>query len=88
VLEPERSEADRLELARALRDLRGSGLTGEALGRRIYMSQAKISRIETGRITPSVTDVELIVHALRAEPERSRELVDLAASSGTSCRPC
>lgn len=59
MLDPEWPEADRLELATALRDLRrAAGLSGQALGARVYMSQTKISRIETGRIVPSVTDGE------------------------------
>ncbi|MGQ0777087.1 MAG: helix-turn-helix domain-containing protein [Pseudonocardiales bacterium] len=79
MLDPEWSEADRLELSSALRDLRrAAGLSGHALAARVYMSQTKISRIETGRIIPSITDVELIVYALDADAERSRELVSLA----------
>lgn len=83
-LQPEWSEADRTELAGALRELRrASGLSGAALGAKVYMSQAKVSRIETGRIVPSVTDVELLVHALQVEPERARELVGLARVANT-----
>lgn len=88
MLDPEWSEADRLELATALRDLRrAAGLSGQALGARVYMSQTKISRIETGRIIPSITDVELIVYALDVDAERSRELVSLARAANTEFRP-
>lgn len=88
MLDPEWSEADRLELATALRDLRrAAGLSGQALGARVYMSQAKISRIETGRIIPSVTDVELLVYALEVDAERSGELVSLARVANTEFRP-
>ncbi|MGQ0716972.1 MAG: helix-turn-helix domain-containing protein [Pseudonocardiales bacterium] len=88
MLDPEWSEADRLELATALRDLRrAAGLSGQALGARVYMSQTKISRIETGRIVPSVTDVELLVYALDVDAERSRELVSLARAANTEFRP-
>jgi transcriptional regulator with XRE-family HTH domain len=88
MLDPEWSEADRLELATALRDLRrATGLSGQALGARVYMSQTKISRIETGRIIPSITDVELIVYALGVDPERSRELVSMARVANTEFRP-
>ncbi|MGH3922287.1 MAG: helix-turn-helix domain-containing protein [Pseudonocardiaceae bacterium] len=87
MLDPEWSEADRLELATALRDLRrAAGLSGQALGDRVYMSQTKISRIETGRIVPGITDVELLVYALDVDPERSRELVSLARSANTEFR--
>ncbi|MGH3873333.1 MAG: helix-turn-helix domain-containing protein [Pseudonocardiaceae bacterium] len=88
MLDPELSEADRLELATALRDLRrAAGLSGQALGARVYMSQTKISRIETGRIVPSVTDVELLVYALDVGVERSGELVSLARVANTEFRP-
>lgn len=88
MLDPEWSEVDRLELSAALRDLRrAAGLSGHALAARVYMSQTKISRIETGRILPSVTDVELIVYALDTDAERSRELVSLARTANTEFRP-
>ncbi|MGH3941064.1 MAG: helix-turn-helix domain-containing protein [Pseudonocardiaceae bacterium] len=88
MLDPEWSEVDRLELSSALRDLRrAAGLSGHALAARVYMSQTKISRIETGRIIPSITDVELIVYALDADAERSRELVSLARVANTEFQP-
>ena len=88
MLQPERSETDRMELAEALRELRrASGLSGTALGAQVYMSQAKVSRIENGRIIPSVTDVELLVHALEVESERGRELIGLARIANTEHQP-
>lgn len=88
MLDLEWSEADRLELATALRDLRrAAGLSGKALGARVYMSQTKISRIETGRIIPSITEVELIAYALDVDAERSRELVSLARAANTEFQP-
>lgn len=88
MLDPEWSETDRLELSTALRDLRrAAGLSGQASGARVYMSQTKISRIETGRIIPSVTDVELLVYALDVDAERSRELVSMARAVNTEFRP-
>jgi len=52
-------------LAATLRGLRkNAGLTGERLGARCAMSQSKISKIETGKIVPSTTDVERILRAL------------------------
>jgi len=84
MLQPEWSEADRMELAGALRELRrASGLSGAALGARVYMSQTKVSRIETGHVVPSVTDVELLVHAMQVDPDRGRELVGLARIANT-----
>ncbi len=88
MLQPERSEADRMELAGALRELRRvAGLSGAALGAKVYMSQAKVSRIETGHVIPSITDVELLAHALQVEPERGRELVGLARIANTEYEP-
>jgi transcriptional regulator with XRE-family HTH domain len=53
------------ELGRALASLRkNKGMTGEALGRAIGASQAKISKIERGVLRPSPLDVERIVLAL------------------------
>lgn len=77
-----------MELATTLHELRrSSGLSGHALGVRVFMSQAKVSRIETGRIVPSITDVELIVHALGVDPEKSRELVGLARVANSEYQP-
>lgn len=88
MLQPEWSEADRMELAGALRELRrASGLSGAALGARVYMSQTKVSRIETGHVIPSVTDVELLVHALQVDADRGRELVGLARIANTEHQP-
>jgi len=88
MLQPEWSEADRMELAGALRELRrASGLSGAALGARVYMSQTKVSRIETGHVIPSVTDVELLVHAMQVDPDRGRELVGLARIANTEHQP-
>lgn len=76
-----------MELATSLRELRQvAGLSGHALGKRVFMSQAKVSRIENGRIVPSITDVELITHALGATPDRARELVGLARIANSEYR--
>ncbi|RLV10170.1 hypothetical protein CTZ27_02775 [Streptomyces griseocarneus] len=51
----------RTELGTALRALRtASGLTGETVARRAAMSAGKLSKIETGKVLPSVTDTDLI----------------------------
>jgi transcriptional regulator with XRE-family HTH domain len=66
-------------LASTIRELRKhAGLTGERLGARCAMSQSKISKIETGRIIPSVLDVERILQALSAPPELLAEVTALA----------
>jgi transcriptional regulator with XRE-family HTH domain len=58
---------------------RRRGLTGEALGERTWMSQSKVSKIEQGRVRPSVGDVERIAKALDA-PEET--LTSLLAEAG------
>lgn len=76
-----------MELAATLQELRrAAGLSGTVLGAMVFMSQAKVSRIENGRIVPSITDVELIVHALGVGAERSRELVGLARVANSEYR--
>lgn len=71
-------------LAATLRELRKhAGLTGERLGARCAMSQSKISKIETGRIIPSVVDVERILHALSAPSEVLAEVTALARLANT-----
>jgi transcriptional regulator with XRE-family HTH domain len=79
VLEPERQAQLRRDLAGALRSLRlASGLSGERLAVRCNLSQTKISRIETGRLLPSVIDVECILSALNVPADTAEELVSLA----------
>ncbi len=71
-------------LAVAIRKLRKhAGLTGERLGARCAMSQSKISKIETGRIVPSVLDVERILHALDAPATVTDEVTALARLANT-----
>jgi transcriptional regulator with XRE-family HTH domain len=66
-------------LADALRDLRrASGLSGERLARRCNMSQSKVSRIETGRLLPSVVDVEQMLTGLGVDQQTRHELLSLA----------
>ncbi|MCP3798419.1 helix-turn-helix domain-containing protein [Allokutzneria sp. A3M-2-11 16] len=79
MLDPDRLPQDRRDLAAGLRRLRqAAGLSGERLAARAAMSQTKVSRIETGRAVPTVTDVELILKALDAPAEVTAELLDLA----------
>jgi transcriptional regulator with XRE-family HTH domain len=78
-LDPAQAGQDRQNLADALRDLRkASGLSGERLARRCGMSQSKVSRIETGRLLPSVVDVDRMLQALGVDQETSAELLALA----------
>ncbi len=78
-LDPEQAGHDRQSLASALRDLRrASGLSGERLARRCHLSQSKVSRIENGRLLPSVVDVDRILRALGVDQATSAELLALA----------
>lgn len=77
-IEPDTRQS-RTDLAGTLRKLRkAAGLSGERLAARCAMSQSKISRIESGRILPSVVDVDRIVTSLEVPSEIATELVALA----------
>jgi transcriptional regulator with XRE-family HTH domain len=82
MLEPDRQQRERQDLAEALRSLRkAAGLSGERLAARCTMSQSKISRIEQGKILPSVADVQRLLTALKGPDEVARELIDLARTA-------
>jgi transcriptional regulator with XRE-family HTH domain len=79
MLEPDHHARSRKDLAGALRRLRAAaGLSGERLAARCAMSQTKISRIETGRLVPTVIDVERILSALEVPREVAGDLLALA----------
>lgn len=79
MLEPDNGEQRKKRLAESLRELRrAAGLSGERLAARAAMSQSKVSRIESGRLLPSVVDVERIVAALGVPQELSGELLAAA----------
>jgi transcriptional regulator with XRE-family HTH domain len=78
VFEPEELGQRKDELALALRDARkAAGLTGDRLAARCGISQSKISKLETGKVLPSTSDVERILSALGVGEERQRELAAL-----------
>ncbi|WP_206507428.1 helix-turn-helix domain-containing protein [Streptomyces chrestomyceticus] len=76
-----RSKADLQETLRALR--RRAGRTQAWLAQRCNMSQTKLSNIETGRVTPSLVDVELILRALDAPANLAAEVSGLARLAHT-----
>src|SRR6516165_12385621 len=79
VFEPEELGQRKDELAGALREARKrAGLTGDRLAARCGISQSKVSKIETGKVLPTATDVERILTALGADPDRITELMALA----------
>ena len=68
-------ERARQELGRNLRELRtGSGLTGAQLAALLGWSQPKVSRLETGRQSPSSADVRAWSKAC-GEEENAEEIV-------------
>jgi transcriptional regulator with XRE-family HTH domain len=79
-MDPERYLTDRERLATALRDLRQhAGLTGVEAARRAVMSQPKISKLETGRLLPSVRDIEALLALYQTAPAEREELLEVAA---------
>ncbi|GIF72326.1 helix-turn-helix domain-containing protein [Asanoa siamensis] len=57
---------------------RASGLSGGLVGRRAGMSQAKVSRIETGTLQPGLDDVARLARALGASEALVDQLVSRA----------
>ncbi|WP_406691383.1 helix-turn-helix transcriptional regulator [Saccharopolyspora sp. ID03-671] len=76
------NDQHRKNLADTLKQLRkAAGLSGERLAARAAMSQPKISRIESGKTVPTVSDVERIVQALDVPAEARAELLALTRSA-------
>ncbi|MFD3824169.1 helix-turn-helix domain-containing protein [Streptomyces sp. NPDC058625] len=85
--EPEQLGQSSQELASMLRDLRKrAGLSGVRLAARCNMSQSKVSRIENGKVRPSLVDVEQILRALDAPPHIVAEISALARMANTEWR--
>lgn len=84
MFEPEELGQRKDELATGLRDARrAAGLTGARLAARCGISQSKISKIETGKVLATATDVERILTALGAGQDRIAELRALARLANT-----
>ncbi|MFF0449695.1 helix-turn-helix domain-containing protein [Streptomyces sp. NPDC004609] len=82
--EPEKLGQSRSDLAEVLRGQRKrAGKTQTWLARRCTMSQTKVSNIESGKLTPSLVDVELILEALGADEAISTEILSLARTANT-----
>ncbi len=79
-MDPERYLTDRERLATALRDLRqDAGMTGVEAARRARMSQPKISKVENGRLLPSVADVQTLLTLYQAGAAERDALLEVAA---------
>ncbi|MEV4875437.1 helix-turn-helix domain-containing protein [Streptomyces cyaneofuscatus] len=74
----------RSDLAAALKEQRRrAGWTQVRLAKRCNMSQTKVSNIESGKLTPALVDVELILEALGADGPSAAEILLLARSANT-----
>ena len=84
MFEPEELGQRKDELATGLRDARReAGLTGARLAARCGISQSKISKIETGKVLATATDVERILTSLGTSQDRIAELRTLARLANT-----
>ncbi|WP_329173583.1 helix-turn-helix domain-containing protein [Streptomyces decoyicus] len=82
--EPERLGRSRSDLAEALRSQRKrAGRTQTWLAHRCNMSQTKVSNIESGHLTPSPIDVELILEALGTDSPVASEILAIARTANT-----
>src|SRR5919107_2223571 len=64
---------------RYLRDRRN--YTGAKLGKVLGWSQPKVSKIETGAVIPSRSDLERLIRALRPTADEAKHLRELAEQS-------
>ena len=82
--DPRQLGQTKADLAETLRTLRKrADRTQVWLARRCNMSQTKLSNVETGRVTPTLVDIELILRALAAPPELVAEVTALARLART-----
>ncbi|MFH9423836.1 helix-turn-helix domain-containing protein [Streptomyces sp. NPDC017529] len=82
--EPERLGQSRSDLAEALRSLRKrAGKTQTWLARRCNLSQTKVSNMESGKLTPAIVDVELILEALGTDDPAASQILELVRTANT-----
>ncbi|MGW2838175.1 helix-turn-helix domain-containing protein [Streptomyces sp. NPDC001493] len=75
---------NRSELGAALRALRqASGLEAKAVARGAVMSASKLSKIETGKLSPHADDVERILTAIGVSEDVKSEYMDVARAAAT-----
>ncbi|MFE4974687.1 helix-turn-helix domain-containing protein [Kitasatospora sp. NPDC056651] len=75
---------NKAQLGPALRELRKtSGMEAKAVARGAVMSQSKLSKIETGKISPTVMDVERILTAMGVPGEIKVEYMAAARAEAT-----
>ncbi|MFC5724012.1 helix-turn-helix domain-containing protein [Streptomyces gamaensis] len=82
--EPEQLGQSKADLAATLKTLRKrAGLSQVRLAQRCNTSQTKVSNIESGKTTPNLVDVELILRALEAPSQLISEVTALARIANT-----
>ncbi|MFJ5120321.1 helix-turn-helix domain-containing protein [Kitasatospora sp. NPDC088548] len=75
---------NRTRLGAALRELRqASGKEAKAVARGAVMSPSKLSKIETGKVPPTVADVERILTAIGVSDEVKAEYMAAARAEAT-----
>jgi transcriptional regulator with XRE-family HTH domain len=75
------------QLAELLKQLRiAAGISGRELARRTYISQTKVSRIESGEIAPSMIDVQTLARALDVDDVTTTTLLTIAKKAKTEHR--
>ncbi|MET9924223.1 MULTISPECIES: helix-turn-helix transcriptional regulator [unclassified Streptomyces] len=75
---------NRSELGLALRALRNaSGKEAKAVARSAVMSPSKLSRIETGKLSPTADDVDRILTAVGVSEDVKTEYMDAARAAAT-----
>ncbi|AXE22771.1 XRE family transcriptional regulator [Streptomyces globosus] len=75
---------NRAQLGAALRALRqASGKEAKAVARSAVMSASKLSKIETGKVAPSATDVECILTAIGVSDEVKEEYLEAVRAAAT-----
>ena len=76
---PESFEQDRAELAEGIRQLRAaSGMSGVSVAGRLGWSQAKVSKIETGKVVASSEDVRALLDLYQPPTEMRERLEERA----------
>ncbi|MFJ9075524.1 Scr1 family TA system antitoxin-like transcriptional regulator [Streptomyces sp. NPDC102278] len=82
--DPQQLGESRADLAQTLKTLRKrAGWTQARLAQRCNMSQTKVGNIESGKLTPALVDVELILRALDAPTSLVTEVMALARMANT-----
>lgn len=81
---PELPGQSKADLAGSLKELRKrAGLSQARLAQRCNMSQTKLSNIETGRVVPSLVDIDLVLRVLDVPSDAVAGVMALARLANT-----